>query len=767
MKISRLVYIIIGSLWGSSFTLGEGFSKQQQINFFRDVSSRDLSGLAVRSDGRLVTGPALTPIHSDLDVDLAWDLERLDESSWLIATGPDGKILKLSYSESDEQSEISLWADLGSEQIFKLLVLDDGRVVAGTSPTGQVVLFSATGEKLASVNLPADSVFDFLEWDGGDAVLVGTGNPGRIMRIDLAAFVATEPPAMAPEDNSTSKISESNNVEERGVTAFGSIRDRNVRTLALSRQGHVLAGSAPSGNLYRFETSGGDPVILLNHEEAEITDIFVDSNGDVFVAVVHSATPEKTRVVIPTSGSATSPTPPAEPPVTIMEVASASTFSGRSSVIKLAHGDGLPDTIVSRSGIAIYRIAKHGELLIFPGGDSGELMGYDTAARRALTFAGSDSAQITDLSRLDDGDNFLLLTNNPVSLAKLDFSPLQKRHAETKSIDLRTLSDLGALRFNRLRGIDPTRLNLSLKTNRGSDETEGWTGWTPLSFSNGAWKASDLRGQYVKLRLEIPESETEQAQIDSGTLHHLPLNRRPSLQSFQVITPNFGLKLRADAMTFPPPTLAQISGEKTGARTQSDAERNKANLLASQVVPLPGAQLVTWTISDADGDNFIASFAVREEHSNTWIELASNTDQTWVQFDRSTLPDGIYFTKLVIAESAPRSEAQRHEITFETDDLVIDQTGPEITDVQIRKSEKETIIEVEGHDAMSMLMGIEVSLNNGRYLESEQTIDGILDEQSERFTLSIPSSDLEGATGFQIKLQDDAGNESARRIQFE
>lgn len=769
MRVSNIPSVLLGLTLSALFCSAENFTKEQSVNFFRDVSSRDLSGLAVRSDGRLMGGPTLSPIDLDLAIDIGWGLAPLGADSWLVWSGPDGKILKVTRTADGLNYVKSLWADLDSDQVFSLLVLPDGRVVAGTSPSGTVVLLSSAGEKIAAVDLAADSVFDFLPWDAGASVLAATGNPGRIMRIDLAVMEKTEP---APRDETTAGADESSptlTLAERGVSEFGSIQDRNVRSLALGGGNTVFAGSAPSGNLYRFAASGGSPLILLDHDKAEVTDIHVGSNGDVYAAIVYSATPKKTRVVTATTGNSSTSTegktPPA-PPATIMEVAPTTSFTGRSALVMLPGGDGLPETLLSRSGIAVYRIEPHGDLLILPGGDNGELIGYDVSARRTLTFAGSDSAQITDISPLTENGEFLLLTNNPVGLHTLSFQPKGPRQVETSRINLRGLSDIGALRFNRIRNLDPSNLRLSLKTNRGSNEVEGWSEWSRLDYQNGGWKLSGLRGQYVKLRIEIPEDESSELQIDNGTLFHLPLNRRPSLQSFQVITPNYGLDLRPDSKTTPPPTLAQVLGDKSASRSQSDSERSKATLLSSQVVPMPGAQLITWSVTDADGDNFSASFSVRAQDSEKWIELASGSSQSWVQFDRSALPDGIYFTKLEVTETAPRPESQRHAIIFETDDLIVDQTAPVITDVNVHRGPKQTTVEVEGYDGMSLLLGVEISVNNGRYFESDQTADGILDEQSERFMVTLPASALEDATGIQVILQDTAGNQSAQRIEL-
>ena len=65
-----------------------------------------------------------------------------------------------------------------------------------------------------------------------------------------------------------------------------------------------------------------------------------------------------------------------------------------------------------------------------------------------------------------------------------------------------------------------------------------------------------------------------------------------------------------------------------------------------------------------------------------------------------------------------------------------------------------------------MLLGIEIALNNGRYFESDQTDDGILDQQAERFTLTLSNAELDGATAFQVTLQDAAGNARTKRVEL-
>ena len=79
--------------------VAEPLSKRTEINFFRDVPSRNLKGLATRSDGRLVAGPTLGDIAVEPPAALLWCLEPTDDPAhWLIGTGPEGMIIEVMFN---------------------------------------------------------------------------------------------------------------------------------------------------------------------------------------------------------------------------------------------------------------------------------------------------------------------------------------------------------------------------------------------------------------------------------------------------------------------------------------------------------------------------------------------------------------------------------------------------------------------------------------------------------------------------------------------
>ncbi len=194
-----------------------------------------------------------------------------------------------------------------------------------------------------------------------------------------------------------------------------------------------------------------------------------------------------------------------------------------------------------------------------------------------------------------------------------------------------------------------------------------------------------------------------------------------------------------------------------------DDDRRRG-FLNSNVVPSPGRRIVFWNLADPDGDNLLASFSIRRDGDTAWIDLAASIRESYVQFDTKHLPDGLYFTRLVATETAPRPVAERLSHTFETDDFVIDHTPPELLEASVRRTAESLVLTIRGRDALSLLEGIEVVFNNGHRDTLEQPLDGIRDGREETFVLDVPLGRVTGATSAEITLLDAAGNAVARRL---
>jgi hypothetical protein len=735
-------FLLALSILAAGALSADPLTKTQDIDFGRDVASRNLKGLATRSDGRVLPGPVFTDLAGPKIGEILWTLKPAGPNKFVVGTGPDGKVQEVTFNPKDNTYTVKELADIAETQAIALQPLADGSLLIGTSPTAALYLWR-DGKIVARVPLPADSVFDFLLLpDGG--VLAATGNPGKIYRLDLAK--------LAKAGVIEGKIESDALLADRGIILFGEIRDRNVRKLARLGDGRVIAGSSPKGNVYSFAATGGAPLFLQENRDAEVVDLLPMEDGSFYAGIVFNGG-DTQRLAKPEAKDDNIRDRDAPKPA----------FSGRSTVVRFP-ADGFPESLVGKSGISLYRIARHGDSLLLTAGEQGDAFGYDPAARRSLTYAGSTSAQLNDLAPLGN-DRFLLLRNNAPGLAVLSFEPAATRELETKRLDLGQSSELGALRFPRLRGLDPAALQVQASTNYGGDELEGWSPWTDLKRHDDAFQGSGLRGRYVRYKLRVAGTAAD-FQIDKAEQYLLPQNRRPTLTDFRIFPPNQGMIPMGDQPMNVVTTLGQLLYPNQRDRESKDdsTDRRKGSFLNSQVLPQPGTQIIYWSVNDPDGDALAYTFSIRSDNSDTWTDMAVRTTDTYVQFETGGLPEGLYLTRLVVAEQAPRPEGQRLTYTFETDNLLVDHTPPVIVSTDVKRRNGSLFVTVAGKDALSLLEGVEFVLNNGTRDVVLHPVDGVLDGREESFVVEFPEAKASGASSIEVILYDQAGNASSKRL---
>ncbi|HVZ64933.1 MAG TPA: hypothetical protein VG936_10205 [Lacunisphaera sp.] len=729
----------LGLLLAGAVLRADPLTKQYEIDFGRDVASRNLKGLATRTDGRILPGPVFTDLDGPRIGGILWTLKPAGRDRFIVGTGPEGKVQEVTVTGKQDAYTVRELGHVNETSALAVLPLSDGSLLVGSTPPGALYLFKE-GKAVSRVPLPVDAVFDLLALPDG-SVLAGTGNPGRIYRIDPARF------ARAGVDDGKAGGDEKA-LAAKGVTLFGEIRDSSVRRLARLADGSLVAGSSPKGNVYRFDAAGGAPVVLQENRDSEVVDLLPLEDGSFYAAVVFTAG-DNARLARATDPKAEKKDKDEKP-----------TFLGRSNLMYFPAG-GFPESVLSKTNIAFYRLARQRDWILISAGEQGDTFGYDPVARRALTFAGSSSSQVNDIAPLPDG-RLLLLRNNAPGLARMAFDGKGPRELETKRLDLGAPAAFGDLRFARLRGLTPEQLHVEVSTNFGSDEIEGWTPWKALAEHDGGYFAAGLRGRYAKLRLKV-EGATD-FQLDKATLFNLPQNRRPALVDFRIFPPNLALVPAGE----PPPststTLGQLLYPNPREAKDDNNDRRKGAFMSSAVVPQTGAQIVYWTVTDPDGDNVNYTFSIRPDGGDAWTDLAVNTSDTYVQFDTSGLAEGLYLTRLRVAEQAPRPASDRLAYDFETDTLLVDRTPPVIGQPTIRRDSGRLVIGIDGRDALSLLEGAEFVLNNGEHETVTHPLDGILDGKSEQFQVEIPEARAAGATSVEILVYDAVGNSASVRV---
>ena len=355
---------------------------------------------------------------------------------WLIGTGPGGQIEEVSVSPDGASFTSREVAKLGEAQVYALKSLPDGSILAGTSASRGPLPGARRKDHRA-------------------------GGPSGGVRLRFRHCWTTASPRWPPRairDGSTESTWRSSRApgSPRTTADAKALWFEGHHPLRRGRRpepapdrpgfptGRIVAGSAPKGNIYCLRAEGGAPYIAEENHDAEVTDLLPDPTGGYYRrhrflgrrnpsgGDQHPGLCPTTEITITsTSNSANpnpAPTPHAQPPCESKNPAEilnapiqAERFPGPELAPVVQPGRVSGD-LLSRSGVAFYRMGRAGDLLLISGGEQGEMAGYDLAKRLSLTFAGSGSSQVNALEAVPGHPGrFFAIRNNAPGFSVIDF----------------------------------------------------------------------------------------------------------------------------------------------------------------------------------------------------------------------------------------------------------------------------------------------------------------------------------------------------------
>jgi len=777
-------------------------STSREINFYRDIPSRSLKGLAARSDGVLLNGPHISPLDfvlSGLGADLLWSAVSTGQTVYL-GTGPEGLILSFEISDDGATLKptetISLPRD---SHLLALAAFPDGSLLVGSSPEGALNLIKE-GEVVARASLPVGSILAIevnATYEGNEYALVATGSPARIYRVNLVPFRERGVQIEKLSDDDTDAL------DARGIELWGTVRDEAIRSLLRLPDGRVIAGSAPKGNIYEFKETGGEPRVLSENANTEVTSLLAWEGG-FFAALTTGDTGRRAAQLTRNSADNVRPIPTRDsasnsgsgegagndsgdsetnnedeqgdtrnPQRPFLPTAPIPKFNSSSRLLWFPDG-GYPEVAGARQGVGFYQLARHGDLVLITAGDEGELLGYDPKTRLGMVFAGATAAQVNGILPLPTTQvsnerasgtstpnetlrgRFLLVGNNPASLELMEFSAATKRSATTRRLDLGSPSELGALRFPELSDASSVSLQVELRTSESSDPLEGWGRWEPTvqsPFDMGGYRAEygPLRGRYVQFRFTAVGPSAQLFKAESPRLYLLPQNQRPQLSNFAVL-PLSNARNGTDTL------------RKLGESTRGIGYRD--DLAAASDTPLHRTtRVIVWDLSDVNGDALLSTLSIRGPNDADWQPVLIDSEQRYAVFNTDGMEEGRYRTRLEVRETAPRPAEQRLAVSFEGEPFVVDHSPPEILAREVQRTADGGLsISIVVQDLDSLLLGAEVRLNNGNRYEFTQTLDGILDGKRETFILELSSEEVGSSTSLEATVIDAHYNATTHRL---
>lgn len=215
-----------------------------------EFSGGDLRGVSVDSMGRVRAGWNMTDL-SLAGASSVWAALTLADGSVLVATGSEGKVLRVAGGRS------TVYAETKQMAVTSLALGPKGAVYAATLPAGKIFRIDAPG-KLAELPklTEAENVWDIAYDAKKNALYAATGPNGKLYALPAAGG----PPNLVYDSD-----------------------EPNLVSLALAADGTVYAGSAGKGLVFKI-TGPGRASVLYDCPGEEAKALALGPRGAIFVA---------------------------------------------------------------------------------------------------------------------------------------------------------------------------------------------------------------------------------------------------------------------------------------------------------------------------------------------------------------------------------------------------------------------------------------------------------------------------------------------------
>ncbi|MCY4543611.1 MAG: hypothetical protein OXD39_00110, partial [Gemmatimonadetes bacterium] len=449
-----------------------------------DFLTGETRGVSITGKGRLTLSPVLDPVFES-DEPLIWSIATDSSGNIYAGTGNDGRLYRV---DSTGRSEV--FFDAEELEIRSVAIDGDDRIYAATFPDGRIYRIDPDGTHTVFFDPARNGGADdgdggaddgdggaddgdggaddgtgyiwSLALDGAGGLYAGTGDQGRIYRID----------------------------EHGDARLLAELEEAHVMALAVDGSGRLIAGTEPGGRVYRLAWTTPDGPLSLSvlHDSpyGEINALQVDAEGAVFACAMSG--PRRGGrgggAVSPPSRSAPDE-PGGESARNTVEVTASADGADRPTVRSFAAGGSVvlridPDGRVeewwrSQADVCLSLAVRGEKELLIGTGQRGRLYSVRERGRGTLLNELRDS-QITALMPVAT-DGVFVATSNRGNLYHLLSRPVREGKYESDVRDTRGIARWGRIRWE---NEQPAGTTVRLYARSGNTDApdQTWSEWT-------------------------------------------------------------------------------------------------------------------------------------------------------------------------------------------------------------------------------------------------------------------------------------------------
>ena len=695
---SNVVFAVKTSLW-----------QQQHHADFDAGKPKDLS---LTSNGDVMLSPKIESF-TKLKETQVWALVEDSAGNLYVGTGNEGKIYKISADGDTAE----LYYNSPEVTIYSLAIGPDGALYAGTGPDGLIYkITDATTPPITILN-EGDKYVWALQFDDTGNLYAATGTDGKIYKI----------------------------TSEGESSVLFDAEEKNIMTL-LAQDNSFYAGSSENGIIYHVMADGTAKVIY-QAKEKEVRALEMDSQGNLYAAVVTSVPAEPSRG---RRGSNGPPTPGGPPPP-----GGGAPQENKSNIYKI-RPDGTVMPIWNSPEPLILAIVIESDTQILVGtGDEGKLYRINPMTGDHIEVGKCSANQVIAIHQkeMEGNTRTLLATGNPGKLFRLTANYVKAGTLESTVYDAKSLSRWGKLSWEGEMA-EETAISFSTRTGNTKKPDDTWNNWSDeLTTAEGS-QVPNADAQYIQWRAKFTTSDTTQTPVlKKVTLASVQTNVEPRFTSIEVDDGSGSGKReqgRRPSGGLPPPS----------ARGGDSGRSNDGNNAPSK------NWKVSWKVEDANDDTLQYTLYYKAVTESNWRRLKKELSKAEYEWDITTVPDGRYTVKVVATDKLSNPVGWAKSVEKVSRQFEIDNTQPSIGAIQVTANGNGTYkVACDVMDATTPIQKAVYKIDSDEHWKAIFPEDGIFDSKQEN--LLLETGELpEGAHTIIIQVTDRAQNTAVSRAGF-
>jgi outer membrane protein assembly factor BamB len=717
---------------------------------FEDFEKGTASGVALRSDGRLVLAPRFAQF-ADPNLAYVWCL-RVDSKGVLYAAGgSNARVVRF-----DEKGSAKTVFE-SSELAAQALALDSkDNLFVGTSPDGKVYRVTPQGQQSVFFEPKTKYIWDIVV-DASGAVFVATGDKGEVY-------------AVSPDG--------------KGQVYYTS-PETHIRSLALDSKGNLIVGTEPNGLVVRVNREaparpdqGRSGFVLLEMNRKEVTSLLPLPSGELYAAAVGEkprATMPGAQTIVPQTVVTGQPGVTVSAPGVIGQTQVTPfvpfpSLTGGGEVYRFA-ADGAPEEVWTSRDDLVYSLGFDGKGKLLLGTGNRGLVVQLEENRQYLTLPKTAAGQVTSLAA-GPGGRIFVGTANPGKVFVLGPDAEPEGTFESQTFDAKVFSQWGMLTWWGEDGATSGRVSFYVRTGNTSKPEKNWSEWCgPYTQARGEVIACPA-ARFVQWKAVFKNAAEATpgalpASISWVNLAYLPKNIAPMVESIAVQNPGIRVQgFAAPQQQQQQPAQLRLPQARTGVPGAAPQPPQQPQRFEAppQGFAQRGYQSVLWSARDANDDDLLFTIYYRGEGETAWKLLKDKIEQKFFTFESSTLPDGAYYLKIVASDeqSNPPGEGLTGERVSER--FEIDGTPPVVEGLRVEAGNPEVRARFTARDSFSAVARVEYSVDAGEWMTAFP-VDRLTDSPQESYELTLKGL-APGEHTFTVRVYDQYENQVTAKATF-